>query len=639
MPLANINDVLVEDLTIEELSQSQSEGTSSEYFLVLPKYQRGVVWSPVQKKKLIESISLGFPVGSLLGFNTGDTKLSASGKRDRPVIELVDGLQRTNTIVEFMREPLKLLGVDVLFDKHSQWEIAEKLFTEPQEADLEKIRRIIELWLEETKVIERKSGFTASKIKKQLFSLGEVQQFDEKKIEELEHFLEAKLDEVESLIRALGAVRIPIVIYRGSEDNIPEIFERINSQGIKLSKYEKFAASWMRYETQIDNPDVRNFIRSKYQSLRNRGFEIVDFPEDGEISSGYNLFEYMFGLGKDLADKHPYLFPESSDPEDAPSSAFVLTTVAMGIKIAEMVSLARECQLRHANPNGLIDLQAFELSLRDSCKTTEDILRPVLKVKLNNQGDERFLPHSANQINSVIVRILLETHDTKTWRRRTELSKKFRENIRCHYVFDILQGAWAGSGDSRLFEMCWHSENGSKTVASSYTNSISYKTMSDALTFWHQNQLSKKQRSRSNIQGDAKFLLRLLYAHKLSVYQDDSEAFDLEHLYPVSDLIKRIQESGDEGWPISALGNLCLLPRKLNRIKQENYLGDFLSSEDEGLSDKERKSIQELVGHPDVVEILRDPELTLAGYLDFCNERFEWQRMEILSNLGLSQNS
>lgn len=66
--------------------------------IIDPEFQRLFRWEPGQKSKLIESLLLGIPLPSIFVFETEDGKW-----------ELVDGLQRLSTILEFMG---KLRGPD-----------------------------------------------------------------------------------------------------------------------------------------------------------------------------------------------------------------------------------------------------------------------------------------------------------------------------------------------------------------------------------------------------------------------------------------------------------------------------------------------------------------------------------------------
>src|SRR5216683_474585 len=59
--------------------------------IVDPEFQRLFRWDLCQKKKLIESLLLGIPLPSIFVFEKEDGKW-----------ELIDGLQRVSTILEFM---------------------------------------------------------------------------------------------------------------------------------------------------------------------------------------------------------------------------------------------------------------------------------------------------------------------------------------------------------------------------------------------------------------------------------------------------------------------------------------------------------------------------------------------------------
>ena len=58
-----------------------------------PEFQRYFRWSQTQKSKFIESIILGIPTPSIFVF-----------QREDGIWELVDGLQRISTILEYVNE-------------------------------------------------------------------------------------------------------------------------------------------------------------------------------------------------------------------------------------------------------------------------------------------------------------------------------------------------------------------------------------------------------------------------------------------------------------------------------------------------------------------------------------------------------
>lgn len=89
--------------------------------IIAPAFQRLFRWSDTQKSKLIESILLGIPVPSIFVF-----------QREDGIWELVDGLQRLSTLIQFMgklqgKPPLKLLPTKYLPSLENMvWEQTEE---------------------------------------------------------------------------------------------------------------------------------------------------------------------------------------------------------------------------------------------------------------------------------------------------------------------------------------------------------------------------------------------------------------------------------------------------------------------------------------------------------------------------------
>ncbi|MGT2341328.1 hypothetical protein ACVPOQ_10725 [Staphylococcus aureus] len=49
----------------------------------------------------------------------------------------------------------------------------------------------------------------------------------------------------------ISNVRIPCIFFEEKTDELAEVFQRLNSGGKKLSKYQVFAAHWDRYEVEL----------------------------------------------------------------------------------------------------------------------------------------------------------------------------------------------------------------------------------------------------------------------------------------------------------------------------------------------------------------------------------------------------
>ena len=74
-------------MSIQEIYRQYSE----KKFLVNRKYQRKLVWTVDEKQFLIDSIISDFPIPLILLAKTNDDKF-----------EIIDGLQRLNSIISFI---------------------------------------------------------------------------------------------------------------------------------------------------------------------------------------------------------------------------------------------------------------------------------------------------------------------------------------------------------------------------------------------------------------------------------------------------------------------------------------------------------------------------------------------------------
>ena len=144
--------------------------------IVNRRYQRKLVWSQQEKKTLIESILLQYPIPLIL--------LAAQGDK----YEIIDGMQRLNSIFGFIENvfPVSLSGCDYYFN------IKDYTFAQTQVS----------------------KGIVFPKDEQNLFLTQE---------------------QVSSFIQ----YPFPVTIFKtGSSDEVNETFRRINSTGIKLSPQE-----------------------------------------------------------------------------------------------------------------------------------------------------------------------------------------------------------------------------------------------------------------------------------------------------------------------------------------------------------------------------------------------------------------
>ena len=240
---------------------------------------------------------------------------------------------------------------------------------------------------------------------------------------------------------------------------------------------------------------------------------------------------------------------------------------------------------------------------------------------------------------------LVSSYDNVSWKLTSKtLRKQISGALPSHYIRDILDGAWAGSGDSRAYRLVWDESYDPSTgsnvrkASSHYHAPVTRQDFVKVFDNWNEDQLKKSQTDRPNTSKEARIVLLLAYSSIVSFQSNAQIEFELEHLYPVKHIKGKIGISGI-GWPISAIGNLALLDKKHNRIKGEKLLGDYLPS----LLNRKKKPIEQAevdlinryIIHPDYTQIVDSASFDLAHFKSFCTERSEAIRDLIAQNTSM----
>ena len=154
--------------------------------------------------------------------------------------------------------------------------------------------------------------------------------------------------------------------------------------------------------------------------------------------------------------------------------------------------------------------------------------------------------------------------------------RKSFDNFPAHYLMDIMKKNWKGSGDSKLFDRTWMKDRtGNDFVPDHfYRHEITRDMFMYEFRAWNTELMMKRQTTRPNLQKDVLVALQFLYTGIVSHLANKSTQFEIEHVFPVKFCADRIAANNDDGWPISAIGNLMFLEKTVNRIKGEKLSGD-----------------------------------------------------------------
>ena len=86
-----------ENWTLEDLASALQNMNKDNKKIAVPMFQRGQRWSMSQRKVFIDSLIKGYPVGTMLFYETIEN--------GQQTYILVDGLQRGNSIKMYMSNP------------------------------------------------------------------------------------------------------------------------------------------------------------------------------------------------------------------------------------------------------------------------------------------------------------------------------------------------------------------------------------------------------------------------------------------------------------------------------------------------------------------------------------------------------
>lgn len=309
----------MEEFTAQEIHKKQEEKK-----IVVPKYQRGIVWKASQKKELIDSIKKGIPFGSILLYHDEN----ANNYR------LIDGLQRCTTIYEFISNPANFFDEDDIDDEVIS--LLKKLIdvVSNEEVIRDKIIEIILKWIRDEHktmqdVVRMQFYGCASMLSKEFSTL-------KGKKEEVVEIIKPMFDKYIQMCDQMSKAKIPAIVITGSDDVLPIVFERINSKGSQLTKWQIYAATWSDDKIKINKElnQIILFNRSRYEEMTlDDDINLQDFDSvELERKSELNTFELIFGFGKMISEMFPQLFTSSKKSMDVNSIGFNLVNACLVLK-------------------------------------------------------------------------------------------------------------------------------------------------------------------------------------------------------------------------------------------------------------------------------------------------------------------
>ena len=561
----------MEEFTAQEIHEKKESKK-----IEVPIYQRGIVWKDSQKKDLIDSIKKGIPFGSILLYHD----------ENKNKYRLIDGLQRCTTIYEFISNPANFFDEDDI-DEDTINELRNMVgVNSNKEIIREKIIEIILKW------IKKEHKTMQDVVRMQFYNCATElsNEFPTLKGKEADvvNSLRPMFDKYIVMCDQMSKAKIPAIVISGNDEVLPTVFERINSKGSQLTKWQIYAATWSDDKIIINKElkDIIKYNKDRYEEMTiNDDINLQDFDSvEMERSSELNIFQLIFGFGKMISEQFPHLFTSSKKTTEVNSIGFNLVNACLVLKNNEIKNLNKNLIEIVGNSE---EINKFLLEIIECIKVVDKALAITTKFKSNVREDTAPL-HTEMQICSMIASVFINKHMTfkidekdSVIERKLNLNginenwktfkESFLENALKVYLLDILQISWRGSGDKKLNYI---------TVNSSYyTRDITKDEFGSALNLWYESVKNERNEYKKvmNPKEADKVLLNIIYSNQFkAVDQIDDSKYDIEHIATKGTMKKQLERfGGNLRLPISSMGNLCLLPEDYNRAKGERTIYQY----------------------------------------------------------------
>lgn len=589
----------------------------------VPRFQRSPIWSDKKKLGLIETIKSGLPIGSLL--------LSKKGEK----YELIDGLQRFSTLKDFEAQKFKYVS-----DREITTDYLMNIINSDRECD-DYIYAIRELDMQNSSLLSRIREIIVysfnNGVEKDLNALSwEITGELKEKIAVLAKYRERKLQpEVYNLvininnILDVNQIELPLIIFKNNDlesrnSDLIEIFTRLNSEGVKLSKYDIFSASWQDITIRIDydgkGKEIIDAVIEKYkQSAKKSGLEISGFdPEDLKESGNINIFEYAYAISKVISNHSKFLFTTTNESQ-VDSLGFVLLAGIFNIPNKEMNRLG-----------DVIKKYSIDyVKLLNTLLDTVNRIELSLKSKVVGFNGKNYSCHSELQIASYIIcwhklKYKINKNSIEILKSYNNQIKELGSNLSMHYLYDILRGYWSGSGDSKLDELIMN------PIDNRYLRKVDKTSFETQILTWLDEQNSKE---RISISAETKLFINYIFKNSFKESELDGISLDYDHIIPKCCIKQVFTEKGIKV-PISTPCNLAYIQTFDNRSKRENTYYNLLDKRKSAFILCEKKLDKYLYPKRSELEFVESKEtFNRDNYIKFLNERKKYLSNKLLESL------
>ncbi len=542
--------------------------------LKIPLFQRDYVWNTKDETipNLLYSLKNGFPIGNLTMWSK-----PLGGSKSENI--LIDGLQRTFSIVNILSEPWKYISHNLHKEEYQRICSDDVKIPEVINDETKRIEhRISDKMLRQNNKLKE---FTTLKEAKEYIKNYNASDKNEENRKRDEYSLKALDNIINWVLNELEETEIIVNYIDGAtEEQIVEIFTLMNSNGKKLNKFEKFSAHWSLTPIKTNNLDsdflrlikdrniqycetlsklYPNDSKNKYvnkceENLREIGEDVI--PSDYLSSFLYFLFRNKKYNLKDVYISNNRLidnevsifllmnFLESSNPKEK------WEFKSFGEKLSEIIKKDKDFTQNSINELlktiEIIEKKFELLEFMNSFSKNKDDSKTLLdKLKI-----------STHFINSLINQGVSFFDDLKSLSNETIQLKLLETKIETAYSF----GASPAEVSIRAYKDKFLVKNYSNEGKENLFNSL-------------QNKIFPKERTKKSFSDIDKILT--LYTHSIDI-SAKKESIHFDHIFPKS-IIEKMKINDIELINlINSYANSQILSEELNISKGNNFIPEKL---------------------------------------------------------------
>jgi hypothetical protein len=532
----------------------------------IPSFQRRLRWSEEKKKALLNSIDQGLPIGTLLVHES-------PGK---PYL-LVDGLQRVTAIIEAAQQPYSYLSPEaVAEDGFKRFSIELKITTGLDAQG--KLTKTIESWLNHAKP---NSVIATNELQENIAAL-----YPDIATNHIALFVSEIAEVAERFVTQREQYPIPLIRYTGAISDLPEIFERLNQLGTKLTKYEIYMATWEN-EGLITpgDPTAADQVLDRFEAAEEYGIQ-VENQHPGKLTLG----EYLLTLGHEVCNKRPRLFGTGYE-ETADSIGFQAACLAMGLPLAGMENLHKHMnELFYKEESGTSQpphyieepKNGFWAGILQAADFWEEVLAATRWDKAGHS-----VPHGSLVSTAMVVAALVEANSNTDkpqgswappahWPRSKDANNVHTIALR-RYIMALLSPELTRQY-GKIQDLVW--ADGTNAAGQRIPSRwfFTEPTKGQLLVFdsWWSTQLQKGM--GRNVSSLQKTLLAVVTK---TVQPERGIPYGKQEVDHVISWNKVAQQNWQSAHPVSSVANLCILDKQTNgALKSAGSLNSLLSHPD-----------------------------------------------------------